>query len=169
MNEVTHHLVCISVGSNQGDKLENCRRAIIALTSCGDAALRSRSPFYRTAPVDYEEQDWFVNAVLFIETSLNPKALLDRLKAIERGAGRKRDGIRFGPRPLDLDILFFDDLVLKSAEITIPHPRLHKRRFVLKPLCDIDPHWQHPTLGCDVQTLLERLPADEQPVERVPL
>jgi 2-amino-4-hydroxy-6-hydroxymethyldihydropteridine diphosphokinase len=169
MSEAKHHLVWISVGSNLGDKMENCRRAIIALTSCGDAALRSRSPFYRTAPVDYENQDWFVNAVLLIETTLGPEALLDRLKAIERGAGRKQDGIRFGPRPLDLDILFFDDIALKTSEFTIPHPRLHKRRFVLQPLCDIDPHWQHPVLGCDVQTLLDRLPPDEQPVERVPL
>jgi 2-amino-4-hydroxy-6-hydroxymethyldihydropteridine diphosphokinase len=100
-----------------------------------------------TQPVDYTEQDWFVNAALLIETPLSPKALLNTTQAIQNRFGRKKGGIRFGPRVLDLDIIFYDQLILHASHLTIPHPRMHKRRFVLQPICDIDPTVVHPVLG----------------------
>ena len=119
--------------------------------------LVDQSPVYQTEPVDYIDQDWFVNYVVKIETVLEPLVLLDRLKSIEHHAGRKRDSIRFGPRFLDLDIIFYDEIVMDHPRLVIPHPRMHKRRFVLKPVCDIDPHINHPVLHRTMQSLLEDL------------
>ena len=152
-----HHTAYICAGSNLGDKLENCRRGIAELTRGAASRLINESPIYRTEPVDYKDQDWFVNYVVKIATLLEPLALLDNLKSIEQHAGRRRDLVRFGPRVLDLDILFYDDLVLDYPQLMIPHPRMHKRRFVLKPVCDIDPHIIHPVLGRTVQSLLADL------------
>lgn len=147
----------ISVGSNLGKKLENCRHGIIALTNCGDTALMSRSPFYRTEPVDYTDQDWFTNACFSVTTSLSPEELLNRIRVVQRSAGRKKSTVRFGPRPLDLDILFYDDRIISTPQLIIPHPRMHKRRFVLKPLCDINPNLVHPVLRRTMEELLSRL------------
>ena len=161
------HTAYICVGSNLGDKLEYCRRAIAALTRGEDSRLIEQSPIYRTEPVDYEDQDWFINYVVKIATILDPLTLLDRLKSIEHLAGRKRDAVRFGPRELDLDIVFYDDLVMRTPQLSIPHPRMHKRRFVLRPLCDIDPHIEHPVLARTVQSLLEDLGETEQRIIRI--
>ncbi len=156
------HTVYISVGSNMGRKLENCRQGIGNLANGTDATLTAQSPFYRTAPVDFRDQDWFVNAVFTIQTQLSPKALLARLKEIQQDAGRKKSPIRFGPRVLDLDILLFDDLILSSSNLTIPHPRMHKRRFVLLPICDINPYLVHPTLKKEMRDLLASLDENDQ-------
>ena len=115
-------------------------------------------------PVDYQDQDWFVNAVIKIGTSLDPFQLLDRLKTIEKDAGRSQEGIRSGPRTLDLDIIFFDDRVMNTARLVVPHPRMHVRRFVLRPICDIDPTIMHPGLGQNVQDLLNQLVTDDQDI-----
>jgi 2-amino-4-hydroxy-6-hydroxymethyldihydropteridine diphosphokinase len=152
-----YHIAYISVGSNLGDKLENCRSGIAALIRSGNTRLVDQSPIYRTEPVDYLDQDWFVNCVAKIETDLDPLSLLDILKSIERAAGRVKDTVRFGPRILDLDIILFDDLVLNEPQLTIPHPRMHKRRFVLKPICDIDPDIKHPVFHRTMKSLLEDL------------
>jgi 2-amino-4-hydroxy-6-hydroxymethyldihydropteridine diphosphokinase len=157
-----HHIAYISVGSNLGHKLENCRKGIANLGRSGNTRLVAQSIVYRTEPIDYHDQDWFVNYVVKIETDLVPLSLLDRLKSIERTAGRKRDRIRFGPRILDLDIILYDDLVLEDPRLTIPHPRMHKRRFVLKPICDIDPDIKHPVLHRRLQSLLENLAEEGQ-------
>ena len=151
------HIAFISVGSNLGDKLDNCCAGVSALTRSPDSGLLAQSPVYRTEPVDYLDQDWFINYVVKIETSLEAQALLKRIKSIEHTAGRARDAIRFGPRVLDLDILLFDQVVLEDAELTIPHPRMHKRRFVLKPICDIDPEINHPVLHLTMRSLLNAL------------
>ena len=151
------HTAYICVGSNLGDKLENCRRGVAELTRGGESRLMVESPIYRTEPVDYKDQDWFVNYVVKIATRLEPLALLDNLKSIEYHAGRTGDGVRFGPRVLDLDIIFYDQRVMDHSRLVIPHPRMHKRRFVLKPVCDIDPHISHPVLGRTVQSLLADL------------
>ena len=161
---VKNHTVYIGAGSNIGNKLLNCRNGIDSLIKFGKAVLKDHSRFYRTEPVDYEEQDWFINCVAKIETTLNPFQLLTQLKAIERNAGRVYDPIRFGPRILDLDILLWDNLVINSSKLVIPHPRMHKRRFVLKPICDIDSKIIHPVLMKDMQTLLEMLDENEQKI-----
>ncbi|MBL7180756.1 MAG: 2-amino-4-hydroxy-6-hydroxymethyldihydropteridine diphosphokinase [Desulfobacterales bacterium] len=151
------HTAFIGVGSNLGNKRLNCRNGIDALTKSGTAVLKDQSRFYKTEPVDYEDQDWFVNAVVKIETPLDPFELLKTLKSIELRAGRIRNPIRFGPRILDLDIIFYDDLVIKTSQFEIPHPRMHKRHFVLKPICDIDPTVVHSVFKKDVRHLLDDL------------
>jgi 2-amino-4-hydroxy-6-hydroxymethyldihydropteridine diphosphokinase len=151
------HTAFICVGSNLGGKLENCRKGIDELIRDKSCRLIGQSPVYKTEPVDYEDQDWFVNYVVKIDTALDPLTLLDKLKSIEQNAGRLADSVRFGPRVLDLDIIFYDDRVVDHPQLVIPHPRMHKRRFVLKPVCDIDPHISHPVLGRTVQALLADL------------
>ncbi len=161
------HTAIISIGSNLGDKLDNCRRAIDALKALGHTTVVACSRFYKTAPVDYLEQDWFVNAAVKIATRLDAHALLDALKGIQQRAGRHGDAIRYGPRIIDLDIIFYDETVIETSDLSIPHPRLHKRRFVLQPICDIDPEIVHPILKKDVRILLERLDDDAQRVEPI--
>jgi 2-amino-4-hydroxy-6-hydroxymethyldihydropteridine diphosphokinase len=160
----TLHTAYICVGSNLGDKLENCRRGVEALVSGGEVRITGQSRIYKTEPVDFTEQDWFVNSVIRIETRLEPLELLDRLQAIQREAGRTADSVRFGPRVLDLDLLLYDRLVLDDPRLSLPHPRMHRRRFVLKPLCDIDPDMVHPVLGKAAATLLAELDEDSQQV-----
>ncbi len=152
----------LSVGANMGDRLGNCCQGIAALCADGAVQLVARSPFYESAPVDYLDQGWFINAALKIRTILAPSDLLIRLQSVQAAAGRKGGGVRFGPRILDLDIILYEDLVLDSPVLTIPHPRMHKRRFVLQPMCDIDPMVMHPVLGRNVQSLLEQLNGDAQ-------
>jgi 2-amino-4-hydroxy-6-hydroxymethyldihydropteridine diphosphokinase len=152
-----HHVAFISVGSNLGNKLENCRIGINALAAAPQVNITGRSPFYRTEPVDFTAQDWFVNAVIRIESALGPFELLDRLQSVQREAGRPAGAIRFGPRVLDLDLLMVDQLVLEDPRLILPHPRMHHRRFVLQPLCDIDPLLIHPVLGKDMRQLLSEL------------
>ncbi len=158
------HAVFISVGSNIGDKLDNCMKGIAALTECGKTVLLETSRFFRTSPVDYTAQDWFVNAAVKIGTVLDPFNLLDELIAIQQRMGRKADAIRFGPRVLDLDILLYDDLVVRTSRLEIPHPRMHKRAFVLRPICDIDPTIIHSVLEKTVGDLLYLLNDDDQRV-----
>jgi 2-amino-4-hydroxy-6-hydroxymethyldihydropteridine diphosphokinase len=152
-----NHTVYISVGSNQGNKLGNCRNGILNLARSAAIQLIDQSPVYRTEPVDYLEQDWFINYVVKLETKLEPLPLLDVIKSIEHAAGRIQDAIRFGPRILDLDIILYDDLVLADSRLAIPHPRMHQRRFVLKPICDIDPEIIHPVLKRTMSSLLRNL------------
>jgi 2-amino-4-hydroxy-6-hydroxymethyldihydropteridine diphosphokinase len=154
----------ISLGSNIGDKYRYCREGIAALESDAHTVVTSRSSFYRTAPVDYQDQDWFVNAVVRVETRRDPLALLALLNAIEARAGRKRGGIRFGPRTLDMDIIFYGGRIMADPALTLPHPRMHKRRFVLQPLCDIDPTIVHPVFHKTVQYLLDHLDDEGQEI-----
>lgn len=158
------HIAYISAGSNMGDKLANCRNGLAALGESGATAIKAWSNFYKTSPVDFTEQDWFVNAVVKIETGLEPFDLLKKMNSIQTKAGRNGDPIRFGPRFLDLDIILYDNIVLNLPGLAIPHPRMHRRRFVLKPLCDIDPEIIHPVLNRDIRDLLESLEDDDQKV-----
>jgi 2-amino-4-hydroxy-6-hydroxymethyldihydropteridine diphosphokinase len=156
------HTAYIGAGSNIGNKLLNCKEGIDALIISGKAIIKAKSRFYKTDPVDYKDQDWFINIVVKIETTLDPFQLLRELKSIERNVGRVYNSIRFGPRVLDLDIIFYDELVINSSGLVIPHPRMHKRRFVLGPICDIDPKIVHPSLKKDMQYLLDNLDENEQ-------
>ena len=162
---MANHIAYISVGSNIGDKLENCQKGVTALISSGSAQVLKHSRIYKTDPVDYTAQDWFINYAVKIRTVLDPFQLLSKLNSIQRRAGRIVDKIRFGPRVLDIDIIFYDDLVIHSAKLIIPHPRMHKRRFVLKPICDIDPEIVHPILKKSMQYLLDSLDDNGQGVE----
>ncbi len=159
---MTDHFAYISVGSNLGDPMQNCCRGIEALCEDGEVELIAQSPCYKTQPVDYLEQNWFINAALYVRTKLSPIGLLDKTQRIQRRLGRKSDAVRFGPRILDLDIIFYDNLMLETPHLVIPHPRMHKRRFVLQPICDIDPTVVHPGLGQNVQDLLNQLVTDDQ-------
>jgi len=105
--------------------------------------------------------------VVHIETASEPAALFRELKSIEKDAGRKKDTVRFGPRILDLDILLYDRVILESAELIIPHPRMHQRRFVLQPLCDIDSHMVHPVLKKGMQSLLDAMKENEQRIIQI--
>jgi 2-amino-4-hydroxy-6-hydroxymethyldihydropteridine diphosphokinase len=158
------HIAYISVGSNIGDKLTNCKKGIQALSETGHSKILAQSRFYATAPVDYEDQDWFINAVVEVGTGCDPFQLLDQIESIQRAAGRKIDPVRFGPRILDLDIILYNNRIIHSDRLVVPHPRMHKRRFVLKPICDINPAIIHPVLKKDMQFLLERLGNDAQKV-----
>ncbi len=159
------HTAIISIGSNLGDKLGNCRRAIAALQAVVQTRVSACSRFYKTAPVDYLDQDWFVNAAVKLTTRLEAARLLEALQEIQRRAGRRGDPVRFGPRIIDLDVIFFDAAVIETPKLQIPHPRMHKRRFVLQPICDIDPAIIHPVLKLDVRMLLDQLEDDPQGVE----
>ncbi|MEJ2729159.1 MAG: 2-amino-4-hydroxy-6-hydroxymethyldihydropteridine diphosphokinase [Deltaproteobacteria bacterium] len=158
------HIAYISVGSNMGDRLQNCLRGIEALTEIGNSRILAQSRIYTTEPVDYKDQGWFINIMVKLETADDPFKLLDRIKEIQRAAGRAQDPIRFGPRILDLDIIFYDDRIIESKRLVVPHPRMHKRRFVLKPICDIDPKIIHPVLKQEMQMLLKSLGKKEQKV-----
>jgi len=149
--------VYIAVGSNLGDKAGNCDRGIEALVKTRGVTVTARAKMYKTAPVDFIEQDWFVNTAIKVQTELEPLDLLKCLKKIEKDAGRLKSDIRFGPRVLDMDIIFYENLAFKSDTLEIPHPRMHKRRFVLRPICDIDPAAMHPTLKQSVKILLDRI------------
>lgn len=154
----------LSLGSNLGDKQGNCRFAIDALAREEEVRVTAVSRFFRTSPVDFLHQDWFVNAAVRIETALPPEALLRRTQDIEKRAGRVAASVRFGPRVLDIDLLLCGGLVMATEGLVLPHPRMHKRRFVLEPLCDIDPGIVHPVLEADVRTLLQRIDDPEQEI-----
>ena len=121
------HTAIISIGSNLEDKLVNCRRAIDALRALAHTTVDACSRFYKTAPVDYLNQDWFVNAAVKVSTRLDAHALLGALKGIQQRAGRHGDSIRFGPRIIDLDIIFYDETVIETPDLLdTPSPPAQK-------------------------------------------
>src|SRR3972149_1538927 len=123
--------IFISIGSNIDEPLKKCLDLTEFLKNCSDISLKKYSSFYRTEPVGYKEQNWFINFCADISTTLDPFALLRKCNEIETFFGRKESSIKWGPRTMDIDILFYGDLIFGSEELTIPHPPLHMRRFVL--------------------------------------
>jgi len=154
------HIAYIGIGSNVGDKAQQCKRAIFEILKIGRTKLLAESSLFKTKPIGYTSQDWFVNGVIKIETEMEPLKLLRILKTIELQLGRKQT-FRWGPRSIDLDVLFFDDEEVRTKELQIPHPRLHERQFVLIPLVEIDRNLLHPVLKKTVEKLLEELKEDQ--------
>jgi len=143
--------VGIGLGSNMGDRLNNLRIAVQLLKNAGFNVKR-QSDVFETPHFGVKEQPYFLNACLLAESDMGPKEILRLLKSIELKVGRK-PRMRWGPREIDLDILFIDHLVYRDDELTIPHPRLQERSFVIVPLFQICPKWKHPLLGVTVEDL----------------
>lgn len=152
------HLVYLAMGTNLGDRENNLRVALNVLPLKVKATAVSR--LYETAPAYVLDQLAFLNIAVKGQTALSPAELLDFLKRVEKSVGREKR-IRYGPREIDLDIIFYDDLVLNLANLQIPHPRLAERAFVLRPLADIAADFVHPTEMQTVAELVARLPADD--------
>ncbi len=155
------HTVYLALGSNLGNRAANLKEAIAALSPQVD--VKARSKVYETPPWGYTEQEKFLNQVLKGKTYVQPEPLLKHLKRLEVALGRQAT-FQNGPRLIDIDILFYDDLVFESPILTLPHPRVHERGFVLLPLMDIAPDLVHPTkhktireliAGCDLHGITQ--------------
>jgi len=152
--------VALALGSNLGDRLEFLRRAKKALASCID--IQAVSSVYETKPAYVSDQPPFLNAVVFGTTKLEPLALLWTVKDIENELGRTPT-FRYGPRVIDIDIIFYGDLVLETPELKIPHVRVQERDFVLRPLSEAAPNWKHPKTGKTASEMLALLPSVTMP------
>ena len=153
-SEVLSSAVFIGIGANIGPVHENFAKALKSIEKC--ARVVAVSSLYESDPVGPQDQPKFTNAVIKVETELSPFELLDRLKKIEREIGRKKTK-RWGPREIDLDIIFYGDLVISTDSLVIPHPRAHERRFVLEPLLEIEPTAWHPAKKMDVRDICSGL------------
>ncbi len=155
--------VLIGFGSNQGESRTICLQAMQMLEDHERVELVRLSRLYYTEPVGFRQQDWFLNGVALIQTSLCPDELLELTQQIEEHFGRTRT-VHWGPRTLDLDILAFGRRQIRTPRLIVPHPRLHQRRFVLVPLDELVPRWRHPVLGQTPAQMLSRLEESDQRV-----
>lgn len=158
-------IVFLGIGSNLGNPELNCLKAVERIALSRSVKLLRRSSLYRTEPVGVTEQSWFINCVVEIRTSLSPRELLKTVKGIEDDMGRM-SGERWGPRIIDIDILLYGQIVMNEEDLVIPHPEMHKRRFVLVPLNEIAPYAIHPGYGISAKGLLDRL-EDRSAVELI--
>lgn len=146
----------VGLGANLGEREEALRAAVAALDATEGVEVVAVSTLRETDPVDYLDQPRFLNGAVAIDTTLTPRELLDALLAVERSLGRTRDGPRFGPRTIDLDLLLYGDESFDEPGLTIPHPRLHERAFALEPLAELDPGLVVPGHG-PLETLPRKL------------
>lgn len=155
------HTVYLALGSNLGDRRENLKQALASLSP--QMVVKAKSHIYETPPWEFEDQPMFLNQAVKVETYLDPEPLIKHVKRLEIALGRK-ESFRNGPRSIDIDILFYNDLVLDTPLLTLPHPRLHERAFVLLPLMDIAPDLVHPvthrsiremTASCDLSGITQ--------------
>jgi 2-amino-4-hydroxy-6-hydroxymethyldihydropteridine diphosphokinase len=154
------NIAYIGVGSNLGDKIKNCVEAIQFIHSHPDCEVLRISSFYETEPLSLkkiETEGWYVNCAIKIRTPLNPVRLLQLMLNLEIRLGREPHHEKWSPRPIDLDLLFFNDDIIKTGPLRVPHPELHKRRFVLEPLAEIEPALVHPIKGSSVEKMLTEL------------
>jgi 2-amino-4-hydroxy-6-hydroxymethyldihydropteridine diphosphokinase len=148
------HTAFLSLGSNVGDRLARLREACERLQVAGEVV--RISSYYETEPIEFTAQPWFLNCVVELRTEITPVELMRTLLRIERAMGRERNQAK-GPRNIDLDLLLYDDETVTTAELTLPHPAMHARRFVLVPLAEIAPAAMHPILRKSAQQLLADL------------
>lgn len=153
------HTTYIGFGSNIGNRLSFIRNALHLLAQTDGITIKEISSLYETEPVGNEDQGKFLNGVVAIETSLSPQTLLTTLKVIETKVGRQHRE-RWGPREIDLDVLIYGEMCLRTSELIIPHPEMHNRRFVLVPLAEITPNLVHPILNVTINDILNNLVDD---------
>jgi len=157
--DMPEYIYYLSLGSNMGDRRGHLHEAIGRLRAVG--LFDSLSSFYETEPVEFTDQSWFLNCVVAIKTAEAPEQLMAAILQIEQQMGRQRVQ-RKGPRTIDIDILLCGGEVINTPALTIPHPAMHERRFVLEPLAEIAPEARHPVLKKTVQELLEALPTGQE-------
>ena len=146
----------VGLGANLGEREEALRAAVAGLDATEGVEVVAVSAFRETDPVDYLDQPRFLNGAVALETTLTPRELLDALLVVERSLGRNRDGPRFGPRTIDLDLLLYGDESFDEPGLTVPHPRLHERAFALEPLAELEPGLVVPGHG-PLETLIRKL------------
>ena len=159
-------LIYLSLGSNRGDRLANLRRAMEELGKAG-VNIQRASSFYKTEPVDFAPQAWFLNCAVEALTPLMPMQLLKAVKSVERALGR-RPGVPKGPRAIDIDILLYENVVVRTEALTIPHERMNDRRFVLVPLWELAPAARHPVSRRTVAEILHDAPDRSQVIRYKP-
>jgi 2-amino-4-hydroxy-6-hydroxymethyldihydropteridine diphosphokinase len=157
--------VYLGIGANLELPILHCYQAIYQLHKSACVSVVERSSFYETEPFGYEEQNWFINLVLKIQTELSPRALLRLTQEIEKNLG-KNTQFKWGPRTIDIDILLYEDEQISEQDLSIPHPLLHLRKFVLHPLVEIAPDLRHPVLGKTMRELLQMCP-DQKEVRNI--
>lgn len=151
-------LATIGLGSNVGDRQAHINQALVALAALPASHLEAVATIREYAAVGGPKQPPYLNTVCRVSTTLGPRDLLRQLQAVEAQLGRARpDAVRWGPRPMDLDLLLYDTVILNDPDCTVPHPRLHERAFVLEPLVELDPDAYHPVLRMTACALLEHL------------
>jgi 2-amino-4-hydroxy-6-hydroxymethyldihydropteridine diphosphokinase len=157
-------IVYLSLGSNSGDRVGYLQQAASLIGAANDINVITSSSFYETEPWRMDSKNWFVNAVIQISTSLSPQDLLDVCKRIESQLGRKRDenSDKYSDRTIDIDILFYDNLITCNDNLTIPHPLIHKRAFVLVPMLEIAQDFVHPLFKKTISDLYDALENPEQ-------
>jgi len=146
----------IGIGSNQGDRLTHIFESMRALNATAGVHVCQVAVITETEPVGGPPQDRYLNTVVEVETSLAPRELLRILRDVERQRGRRPSAERWGPRPIDLDLLLYEDQVVDEEDLTVPHPRMHERRFVLEPLAQLAPQFIHPVMKQSIQELLSK-------------
>jgi 2-amino-4-hydroxy-6-hydroxymethyldihydropteridine diphosphokinase len=151
----------IALGSNLGDRELNLLRAVAEIGKLPGCRVTALSPFYETSPVGNTDQAAFYNSVLRLNTSIGPRDLLALLMHIESDCFRRTRTVFQGPRRMDLDLLLYGSMIIDEVDLTVPHPRMGERRFVLQPLCDIAPHLVHPVNGRTMADLLSSLRTEE--------
>jgi len=152
------HIIFLGLGSNMGNRLTNLKAAVLNFSP--QISVKKKSSVYETPPWGFVEQDAFLNQVIKAETYLEPEPLLRHLKRLETALGRVPN-FQNGPRLIDIDILFFDDAVIDTPPLVVPHPRLHERAFVLVPLAEIEPDFVHPTLHKPIRNLRDEVDRSE--------
>lgn len=155
------HTIFLALGTNLGDKKAYITNALISLEKKID--IIKIAPICETLPVGFSEQDNFYNTALQATTYLSPNELLKFIKEVEKKLGRQKRFVN-GPREIDIDIIFYDNKIIKNTKLSIPHPRMHERDFVLKPIADIAPKTIHPIFNKTVQQLLRELPEEKKAV-----
>ena len=154
-----HKIVYLSLGSNLGDRAVNLQTAIAQIAGLGKAV--AVSSFYETEPVEMTAQPWFLNCAIKLDTEKMPRQLIAGILALEQGMGRQRKQKK-GPRTIDIDVLLFGSSIIELPSLTVPHPKMHERRFVLEPLAEIAPEARHPVFRRTVRELRDALPPGQR-------